>query len=366
MSRKVPIGEFSVSHDCGFTTTATTQGRANRSLARHSCDRTRMLAARAERVKARVEADGPKRDCECKYASHEHGTTQAYKIDGCRCRPCREASTITARDRTKAQTFGRYDSGRVEAGPVREHVQYLLDSGIGTRRLAELAKVSRSSIQALMYGRPERGHGPYNRVSKTSAAKILAVQPSSETLAAQSQVNPAGTVRRLQALVAIGWPQAQLSTEIGINRSNIGPVILGQRNVTARTALAVRDLYERLWDKPPSGEEWQVKRSASRARKYAAERGWAPPMAWDDDQIDNPVAEPTGFDRGSDYGKRVDNRTEDVEFLLDSGAGLYEIQTRCGISVDSLIETLARRANRPDLAERISAMHSGREYGKTA
>ena len=39
-----------------------------------------------------------KRDCQCKRASHVHGTRTAYVVDKCRCRPCTDALRI---DRTQ-------------------------------------------------------------------------------------------------------------------------------------------------------------------------------------------------------------------------------------------------------------------------
>ena len=61
-----------------------------------------------------------------------------------------------------------------------------------------------------------------------------------------------GTRRRLQALVAIGYPKAQLA-----RRLRLGPVqfktLLRRDKVTAATARAVQALYDDLWDQPPPG-----------------------------------------------------------------------------------------------------------------
>lgn len=54
----------------------------------------------------------------------------------------------------------------------------------------------------------------------------------------------------------------------------------------------VRTLYDQIWNvPPPSGTQYE--RSASkRARTLANRNGWPPPLAWDDDEIDDPTMGP--------------------------------------------------------------------------
>jgi hypothetical protein len=57
--------------------------------------------------------------------------------------------------------------------------------------------------------------------------------------------------------------------------------------VTARTAQDVDALYEQLWNLrlPQSTDDQRA--SADAARVFAAERGWLPPLAWDDIDTDS-------------------------------------------------------------------------------
>jgi hypothetical protein len=79
--------------------------------------------------------------------------------------------------------------------------------------------------------------------------------------------------------------------------SNLGKS-LGGEHVRAGTARAVCALYDELWDQPPPEGTHRDKIAASRARNRAAAHGWPPPLAWDDDTIDDPdvVPNPTGAD----------------------------------------------------------------------
>ena len=59
--------------------------------------------------------------------------------------------------------------------------------------------------------------------------------------------------------------------------------------VRVKTARVVAEVYDRLWDKPaPEG------RNRSCALAMARRKGFVPPLAWDDDEIDDPAARPHG------------------------------------------------------------------------
>jgi hypothetical protein len=92
-------------------------------------------------------------------------------------------------------------------------------------------------------------------------------------------VDATGTRRRLQALAAIGWPPRALAERLGIQPDNI----LRRHRVRVGTARLVAAVYDQLSMTPGPDT-----RSAAAARR----RGWAPPLAWDDDSIDDPAARP--------------------------------------------------------------------------
>lgn len=298
-----------------------------------------------------------KMDCQCKRAKHQHGTRIAYVVDKCRCDDCREAATAYERNRRRQTLYGRYDTGRVDAAPVREHIRYLMENGISVKRTAELTGLSTSTVGAIIWGRSERGHDPYPRVGKETAEKILAVKPTLKNMAPGHVVDGVGTSRRLQALVAIGWSQARLGARLGIRPGNMTRIMTGQP-ITAVNATAARQLFDELWDQPQEGTDQRSRISANRARNYAKARGWLPPLAWDEDTIDNPTFTP-------DLESRHDpsHLIEDVEFLVRTGTGLESILARTGYKKLDSLERLLYRAGRGDL---IFAMKRGLDLGSAA
>lgn len=215
----------------------------------------------------------------------------------CRCRPCTDASTAAERHRERQILYGRWQP-YVDAGPAREHARTLQAAGLGWRRVAQLAGVSTGAMSRLLHGGPG-GRPPTRRLRPETAQKILAVRPGLDSLAPAALIDATGPHRRLQALVAIGHSQAALAARLSMTRPNFG-TLMAQAQVTASKARAVIALYDELWDTPPDETGHRQKISASRARNYATARGWPPPLAWDDDQIDNPDAAPAeGWQRAA-------------------------------------------------------------------
>lgn len=110
-------------------------------------------------------------------------------------------------------------------------------------------------------------------------------------------VDATGGRRRIQALAAIGWSLAEQSALMGLERS-AAHAITTRSWLWPGTAERIRALYDKLAMTPgPS----------VRARNEAARRGWFPPLAWDDDAIDDPAARPSA---GTNL-RRVDGRAFD-------------------------------------------------------
>lgn len=302
--------------------------------------------------------EGPRRDCQCPRTRHQHGDRNAYVVDKCRCNLCRAANRAAENQRAKDKAYGRYNPGRVDATPVREHLLMLREYGIGIKQTAQLAGVSNATLGKIIYGDPANNVKPRKRVATHVADRVLAIQPRLENLRPGVRVDNTGTWRRLEALVAIGWSQQRLANMLGIQPGNFLPIIRGDRDVTARTALAVRDLYNQCWDQPQPapGAGKRAKASASRAKRMAARRGWVPPLAWDDEAIDDPEAAPHQ-PQPPQRGNTSQNRVEDLEFLLEAGVGMYDIQRQLDVSYMALKKDL-ERSGRHDLAGRITAMNT--------
>lgn len=188
--------------------------------------------------------------------------------------------------RARLQAYGRWESQHVDAQPAREHVEQLLAAGLGTRRIADLAGVSRLSIQRLLNGRGDIGTGPTKMLRRTTAAKLLAVpapEISWHNAARAALVDGTGTRRRLQALIADGHTLTALDVALGWSRGSLSKILNRPGPVTAGTAHSVAELFARLQLTPGADE---------RSRRRGALNGWALPMQWDEDEIDDPHATP--------------------------------------------------------------------------
>jgi hypothetical protein len=105
------------------------------------------------------------------------------------------------------------------------------------------------------------------------------------------RVPKTGTTRRVRALARIGWSMVDIERTAGLSAGMLSAGVLSKSknraSVARATHLAVAAVYNSLWDKPgPSA--W--------VRNHAARQGWPPPLAWDDDTIDDPDAQP--YDTG--------------------------------------------------------------------
>lgn len=211
-----------------------------------------------------------------------HGSLAGYKIHRCRCPRCRTANRDYNNRYNRLNAYGRWQP-MVDAEPVRQHINALRAAGLGVQRIADLAGVGNSTVQHLVW-RHHAGRPPTKRLRSEVAAALLAVQATPDVLAGGAFVDATGTRRRIQALVAFGWPLAEQARRLRRSLRNFRD-LLTQKQVTARTAREVADLYEQMSATPPPAG-WVT----TRTRRFAARNGWEPPLAWDD--IDDPDATP--------------------------------------------------------------------------
>lgn len=92
-----------------------------------------------------------------------------------------------------------------------------------------------------------------------------------------------GAVRRVQALMAMGWSHRDLAAAGVPNIPKCWPPM--GHLVTVERWREVRDVYDRLSMTPGTSPE---------TRGWAMSLGYAPPLAWDDTSIDDPIATPRG------------------------------------------------------------------------
>lgn len=204
----------------------------------------------------------------------QHATLTAYRA-GCRCKPCDDYRyryfKQWKRDRERGITRN------VDAGPVRDHIEALIASGLTTGNIAVIAGIP-SHRQIIAMRDPARRF-----IRRATAERILAIQPRQLPENAdpdcETFVDAEPSRRRIRALLALGWTHDRMWTDYGIRTR----VTLHQKSprVTWRTHVRIRDMYDDLSMTPgPS------KRSRDRAQRL----GYLPPLAWDDDAIDDVAA----------------------------------------------------------------------------
>jgi hypothetical protein len=147
-----------------------------------------------------------------------------------------------------------------------------LACGWSLRRIEAETGIGRDHL-CRINGRTAR---PLKRVRWATYQTLLDLSAQPAPVPPGRLIDGTGTQRRLHALIAIGWPKAQLAYQLSGGRAlQIRPGL-----VTVRNAAKVQALYEQLW---------RTSGPSAAARRYAAERGWPPPLFWDDELIDDPT-----------------------------------------------------------------------------
>lgn len=172
--------------------------------------------------------------------------------------------------------------GRLGWRPVtraREHVGQLRVLGWTWEQIATSAGLSTWVPHRLGTGRTR-----WIRVESERALLSVPLVPHDS----HRGVDPTGTRRRIQALAWMGWPAAEVAVRAGTTPATLRTLILPHRRPSVALARRVARVYDELSMVPgPSAA------AASKARGL----GFAPPLAWDDETIDDPQARPCGKTR---------------------------------------------------------------------
>lgn len=225
------------------------------------------------------------------YLRYLHGPNENNQPgQGCRCTPCRTsaATHMAAYRQYKArEQWGAAPPLMVDAEPARTHVRSLMAAGIPLKTIAGLAGVGEGGAYRLIYGSAPTP--PTRRLTRRVAERLLAVR-TEDALALDGYIDAAGTVRRVQALVAVGWTLSEIARRIGMNPRAMTRFLASKR-VSTNRARQIRALYGDLWNRRPPAENAIQRRDVKAAREMARRKGWPPPGAWDDDLLDLPEAE---------------------------------------------------------------------------
>lgn len=273
----------------------------------------------------------------------EHGTITRFKR-GCSCDPCRLRWNAYQRRVRKLKAYGRWQpwADLVDAEPVRRHVRALQAAGLGLDRLVELSGIGEGTLFPLLYGEPPKGLGPTKRMRRDRAESILAVRATMDTLALGARIDATGTRRRLEALAALGWSSTVLAAKLGRPATAVRRT-RSARLVTVKSARQIRALYDNLWDQRPPMSTPDERGLVTKTIRLAQRRGWAPPMAWDDDTIDDPTAQPEGL--GNRDRRRILPQDDELLWLLEMGETDEAIAQRFGASVNAVHQARHRAAH---------------------
>jgi hypothetical protein len=266
-----------------------------------------------------------------------HNNLTCYVQYRCRLSACVERKRAYDRNITRQQAYGRWQP-YVDATPARHHILGLRQAGIGIDRISELTGLSSAIINGILYTLGDKPRRKYLR--HETAAKILALTAEHAT---PDRIAATGTRRRIQALVAAGWPKQVIAAGAGVNVNTVGRIVR-QDMVLARTAYAVAALYDRLRVQAPEDHgitPW----IANRGRRHAAAQGWHGPLAWDGN-IDDPAAQPdtTGQCATHVAPKRDKNRNDEIQHLAGFGISHNEIARRVGLEPKDVTERLKKWA----------------------
>jgi hypothetical protein len=238
-----------------------------------------------------------------------HNNLSCYTEYRCRLPECVERYNIRNRERLRAHRAGTWQVF-VDAEPVRQHILRLQAADIGPGTIAVTTGLPIQSV--LDFIRPNRAkyRGRRQRTTPETAAKILAVTADNSI---RLRVDATGTVRRIQALIAIGWPQVRIARHAGISPEHMN-VLVRRTCIFSSTAQAVEAAYDELRHLRPE-RRGVDKVQAKKARNRAARQRWAPPKYWDQHPgaIGDPDFEPL-------YGvTRCEQIAQDAHWLMTAG-----------------------------------------------
>lgn len=179
--------------------------------------------------------------------------------------------------------MGRGRPGFIAPDRAAAHIRRFRAAGLLDIEILAVLPIARITFYRILRGEPVRR----DVEQRVLAVVVPAARPQQLN---QGMTDATGTRRRLEALMARGWPAAVLDRRLGFGSN--GSLRVSRRTaVRLQTEAAVRALYDALWNQVPE-QHGVPGRQAEGARRMAVERGFVPPLAWDDDTIDDPAVRP--------------------------------------------------------------------------
>lgn len=177
------------------------------------------------------------------------------------------APTITA-----AQRF-------MPAEPVQDHYHRLTLAGISAHQIAGITGLSVRAVRAA--GETIRtGTQRHGLVDRKAGELILGVHADTSDLPADARILAVGAKRRVQALIALGWPTAQVAAWLRVPAATVDALLdPATVFISARAHRTIVKVYRAHFGEVPAVKDVD---SLDRARS----NGWRTGMAWDDIDLD--------------------------------------------------------------------------------
>lgn len=241
---------------------------------------------------------------------HVHGTPTAYFGPcACRCDDCRTVALRWAKRRRGYRTF-------IPAEHIHAHIADLLAAGMNAEQISRAAGMASGSTQQALAA---------SKHIRETALAFLDVRLG---------VTAVGARRRLQALAAIGWTRGQIGTALGTTENAVSEVLFKNRAfISDGLGVRIQRAYEQMWE----GPEVPNRHSVRTGRKH----GFAPPLAWDDETIDDARVSPRGL-----IDSARSDLVADLFELAELGESWQQAMVRVGYENEDSLKRQLHRSGR--------------------
>ena len=230
------------------------------------------------------------------------------------CLACQVERTLAGRRRSKRKEMGiEY---RVDSAPTVERLRAWREGGATYGEIARHTGIASGHVVEII-------NQPRPQIAASTARRALNARGWPLTRL--------GATRRVRALTRMGYSCAELARLGGPGVETLFPIRDGDAFfLTPKVKDRVARLYDRLNMVPSAGPA----KGVTRARNLAIEKGWPPPLAWND--IDDPNEQPT-----------------DWQYVEVDPKNVYAARDVDPVVVMRLLEGVRVKAN---VAERVEAL----------
>ncbi len=240
----------------------------------------------------------------------EHQAELTYWT-GCRCRRCTAMGTRVHRRRLERLAALGVDTLRTDVTEARTAITEWVALGFTCVSIARAVGFSKGSVEQICRGEWETADRVFvDRILDVSVRSLIDATPD------HGLVPKIGTTRRLHALARMGWAPRALG---GYPLENIfyRPAL----TISARWHRQVVALYD---------DHAMRHGPALKLARAGERRGWPPPLAWDEDVIDDPRAEPAAETPFQDHRAVF---LENVQELRSHLLSAEQVCRRLGVTV---------------------------------